>query len=124
MDTEETRWQLHCIDTARQIAEWRKLAVEKRQNLRRQYARLRMLGSMLADKGWVVWNGRGHYGAPFLSDRTHKERETIKALFRLQENIAQQAMLLLELDHACDCEEVKLGNKEGTNDDTDKTGRS
>jgi hypothetical protein len=104
------------------ITTWRKMAVDKRQSLREQYDRYRKLGSMLATKGWVKWNGKGHcYGAPFLSDRSYKERTTIQLLLDLQKNIGQQAMLLLELEHACDCEETKRNNQTGvTNDNTDK----
>ena len=97
------------------IAGWRQLVIDKRQSLREQYARLRKLGHIMTTKGWVTWNGKGHsYTASFLLDRNYKERETIKALFALQQNIAQQAMLLLELEHACDCEEQK--RKEVTTD--------
>ena len=126
-NTEEARWQL-----ANRIYEdmigYRALTAQKRQSLRSQYARLRELGSIMVTKGWVTWQDKGRgYTAAFLSDRNYYEQETIKALFKLQENISQQAMLLLEMDHACDLEEAKRNNqlrKDTTNDDTDKTGRS
>ena len=105
-----------------EIEGWRALAKEKRQALREQYARLRKFGTIMATKGWVVWNGKGHsHGAPFLSDRDYKTRQTVKCLLDLQTNIGQQAMLLLELEWSCDCEEAKRNNQQGdTNDDTDK----
>lgn len=108
------------------IEGYRKLANEKRQSLREQYARLRKFGTIMTAKGWVTWSAAGHsyehsYAAPFLGDRIYSERKTINALFQLQENISQQAMLLLELEWTCDQMEEKRNKQQERRQDGNRT---
>lgn len=92
----------------KEIETHRAFLVERREALRQLYARMRTYGDLMRRKGLVVWSNKGHgFAAEFISDRTYKERELIKALFTLQKNISEQAMLMLELEHALDCEEKK-----------------
>jgi hypothetical protein len=82
--------------------------VERRETLRQSYARFMQCGSKLRQKGLVHWSLEHHcYYAESINDRSHKERRTIQMLLALQRNIKEQAMLLLELQHAMDCEEAK-----------------
>ena len=91
-----------------EIKTHRAFLAERREALRQLYARMRRYGDLMRRKGLVVWASQRHgFAAEFISDRTYKERELIKALFTLQKNISEQAMLLLELEHALDAEEQK-----------------
>jgi hypothetical protein len=84
---------------------------ERREVLRGSYARFREFGRIMGTKSLVHWSNEAH---GYISDYewrtrtfTIKERETIKQLLELQRNIYEQALLLLELEHAIDQEEAK-----------------
>jgi hypothetical protein len=81
---------------------------ERREALRGLYARFRDYGHRMLQKGLVHWSNEKHcFYAESPWDRRYKERETINKLLDLQRNIEQQAMLLLEMQHAVDCERAK-----------------
>jgi hypothetical protein len=62
----------------------------------------------MRQKGLVVWSDdRGGYYTQSLWDRPGKDRTAIRQLMDLQKNIRDQAMLLMELEHAVDCQENK-----------------
>ena len=90
------------------IKEYRAELVRRRESLRGGYARYRELGHMAMQKmpHAVGYSKEKHeyYQANYF-DVSHKERETAKMLLKLQKNIQQQAMLVLELEHAIDREE-------------------
>lgn len=83
--------------------------LELRQtSLRLQYAQYRELGSKMMNKGLISWSKKNHrFYAEFLSDRPQHQRATIQMLLELQQNITDQAMLLLELQHSIDCQKAK-----------------
>lgn len=90
-------------------SEYRTFLATRRANLREMYARFREYGSKMRQKGLVVWSDdRGGYYTQSLWDRPGKDRVSIQMLLNLQRNIKDQAMLLLELEHAVDCAKNKL----------------
>lgn len=105
----------HAIGCSQQITrnksattDYRAFLADRRENLRKLYARLRVYGHKLRQKGLISWSDKSHsYYAEFINDRRPKERDTIQKLLALQKNVGEQAMLLLELEHALDCEEAK-----------------
>lgn len=97
------------MDEPTNIPKMRTFLVERRTSLRQLYARYRTYGHAMLQKGIVHWSNEKH---SFYCEYTGnyyrpKERELIKKLLDLQRNIGEQAMLLLELEHALDCEEKK-----------------
>lgn len=91
------------------IPRMRAFLVERRESLRQLYARYRTYGHAMLQKQLVHWSNDKHC---FYSEYTDgfyrpKDRALIKQLMHLQRNISEQAMLLLELEHAIDCEEKK-----------------
>lgn len=76
---------------------------DKQEGLRKLYARFKEMGHKLWLKDAVgVSNGR-FYRQPY-----GRHQIAAKALIKLQENINQQAMLLLELRHAIDMEQKRI----------------
>lgn len=91
------------------IPRMRAFLVERRESLRQLYARYRTYGHAMRQKGIVHWSNEKHcfYSEYTVTFYRPKERELIKQLLQLQRNITEQAMLLLELEHAIDFEEKK-----------------
>jgi hypothetical protein len=88
--------------------EYRRILNERREALREHYARYRKYGSIMCQKGLVQWSNKSHgYTTEFLWDRSYKTRTLIKKLLELQRNVHDQALLILELEHAIDREEQK-----------------
>lgn len=91
-----------------EIKTHRAFLAERREALRLLYARYRRYGEIMRSKGLISWSNKTHgFFAEFLSDRPYKQRELIGQLLKLQKNITEQSMLLLEMEHALDCEEQK-----------------
>lgn len=111
--TDETKW--NDVD----IAEMRAYVAERRQMNREGYARLREYGWKMKQKGMIEFD-KGRFYATYLWSRPRKEQETIKLLLNLQRNVTEQAMLLMEMEHAIDSEERKRNEKTG-NTDIEKT---
>ena len=87
---------------------WREQLARSRERLRQQYATFRKLAQVMRSKGWIRWSDKHHeFYSEFLNDHPWKTRETIKQLLKLQSNLGDQAMLLLEMEHSIDCEEKK-----------------
>jgi hypothetical protein len=96
------------------IQGYREELAKRRESLRVLYARYRSLGHMAMQKmPYAVGCDKGLYYLKNQYDIRFKERDTIKKLILLQKNIQQQAMLLLELEHAID-REVKKNENEQT----------
>ena len=105
------------LHTEQQMEGYRTFLAERRQKLRVLYHTFRSHGALMQKKGLVKWNGekRGFDSEVCYigSGYSYKERALVKSLLALEKNITQQALLLLEMEHSIDCEEVKRNERGG-----------
>ena len=89
--------------------DYRKELEIKRESLRVEYAKFRKLAAILSQKYAVRYSRTHHEYVLTYYDRglPYKLTNAARLLMKLQKNIAVQAMLFLELEHAIDCEEQK-----------------
>jgi hypothetical protein len=117
------------LSSEKQLESYRTFLAERRQKLRVLYHSFRGYGSAMQQKGLVKWSGekRGYVSEVCYigSGFGAKERALVKSLLQLEKNITQQALLLLEMEHSIDCEEVKRnerGQAESVRQETDRGG--
>ena len=90
--------------------DYKEMLAQRREVLRKQYARYRDYGSRMTRKNLVRWSNQthGYYAMYHISTYPPKDRPVIRKLLELQRHLADQAMLILELEHAIDYEEKRL----------------
>lgn len=94
------------------IEEYRQELQARRQALRGLYSRFRDLAGKMCQKGIVRYDKDRHsYIQDWGYSRPIREREAAKHFFKLQGEIQQMSMLLLELEHSIDFEEAKEEHK-------------
>ena len=97
------------MSSVSEIARLRTELVRLRQHQREQYARF----MELANKACLKWPNIIRYSRDHHEfyqayiDGGYKANQTARLLLKLQKNIAQHAMLVLELEHSIDHEERK-----------------
>jgi hypothetical protein len=99
------------------MMDYREQLQARRETQRVLYARFRDTAAMLMQQGLVKYNKDKHRFEPIseyyygsLRIPKLKVREILKQFVELRSNIEQQAMLMLEMEHAINTEEKKNAN--------------
>ena len=98
-----------------QIGLWRRRLEHHAKNVRAFYAEFRKQAEVLRGRELIRYNRERHAFESNMHNATRsvsvKERETVKLILQLQRNIADQSMLLLEMEHSIKHEETMINAK-------------